>query len=349
MKASKQSRKAEKEAGPYNVKKTRRCPRTAAIASSACSVPDVHEELNLPHAIEMDLMTEVDIPQDWGTPASARKAAKSQTNLGRLMGSIDLSFSRVSRDSFSQLFKRKGNGPFSSHSPRYDEDGEYSTDPASHIPLTLLNTLVTTNKIIPASDNTAESLQCLLSLQCPASSQWDLPFIRVRSSHWFDESRFGLRIRYAVYFGRLIFELISDGAIKHIVENFISVPCIVSALEQTKNHVHMFSKADSELLQLPSYRFSLAGLLKHTENTGYPMSESDPEGLKVSLYDYQRSSYQWMLDQELKSNGPNAHFWQEWKFADGQSLFYFPLGGEFRFDRPPATKGGLLCEEMGLG
>lgn len=30
-------------------------------------------------------------------------------------------------------------------------------------------------------------------------------------------------------------------------------------------------------------------------------------------------------------------------------MYYFPIGGEFRFEKPPIAYGGLLCEEMGLG
>jgi hypothetical protein len=248
---------------------------------------------------------------------------------------------------FSQLFYRRR---FEGLDKEYfDEDGEFINDPPSHIRLSQVSYMLGKKWITSASQRVTECLHHLIALQSPSSSQWQKPFIRVRSSHEYDGSSKTLQIRFAVYFSRLIFELISDSAIKTVVENLVHVPGSVSPIEGLKSHAQMFSRVDAELLQLPSYRFSLAGLLKHTENTGYPVSESDPEGLNVSLYDYQRSSYQWMLDQEVKSRGLNAHFWQEWKFTDGQSMFYFPLGGEFRFDRPPVTKGGLLCEEMGLG
>ena len=78
--------------------------------------------------------------------------------------------------------------------------------------------------------------------------------------------------------------------------------------------------------------------------------------VQVNLFDYQKSTCQWMLDHELDENGLNGQFWEEWEFPNdsGSSessrfLYYFPIGGEFRFTKPPMARGGLLCEEMGLG
>jgi hypothetical protein len=122
----------------------------------------------------------------------------------------------------------------------------------------------------------------------------------------------------------------------------------------------MYSKPDVEMLQIPEYRFSLQGLLKHVENSGYEVTDfQQPKNLLVQLYDYQLSTCQWMLDHELDEKGLNSQFWEEWQFTTSNDrgganqtsgyLYYFPLGGEYRFTKPPVARGGLLCEEMGLG
>ena len=56
----------------------------------------------------------------------------------------------------------------------------------------------------------------------------------------------------------------------------------------------------------------------------------------------------WMVDMERKNL--NALFWERWEWADGGLPFYYvPCAGELRLEEPPFTRGGLLCEEMGLG
>ena len=61
-----------------------------------------------------------------------------------------------------------------------------------------------------------------------------------------------------------------------------------------------------------SFAFSLAGLLKWCESEGYPCARAQPPALAVPLFDYQRSTYQWMLDQERLPSplGLNAYFWE---------------------------------------
>lgn len=193
--------------------------------------------------------------------------------------------------------------------------------------------------------------------------------MRLFSRYRYDRQTQRLSVDYYVYFTRLIFVLISDQAIKVIVENlhttFPRKQCTPSITQPS-----MLNKESAELLQLKDFRFSLPGLLKHVENTGYGYGLGYPEdsalamqsqeagrqtftpppGLKVNLYDFQKSTYLWMIDQEKDEAGLNGHFWEEWQMNDGGGpLYYFPLGGEFRFDKPPIAKGGLLCEEMGLG
>eukprot|EP00752_Nemacystus_decipiens_P012660 g11214.t1 len=98
------------------------------------------------------------------------------------------------------------------------------------------------------------------------------------------------------------------------------------------------------------YDFSLAGILKSAESSGYRIVDPQPADLTVELFQYQRSSCQWMLDHERDPRGLNGYFWERREWADGGApLWYFPLAGEFRLAEPPHITGGLLCEEMGLG
>ena len=112
----------------------------------------------------------------------------------------------------------------------------------------------------------------------------------------------------------------------------------------------MFFSTGHALNSNDAYRFSLAGLMKRAESSGYRCASPQPAGLNVQLFEYQRSTYQWMLDQENDDQGLNGYFWEEWQCSDGGGyMYYFPLAGEFRLTKPPKTTGGLLCEEMGLG
>eukprot|EP01038_Epipyxis_sp_PR26KG_P011456 gene11456-15348_t len=118
-----------------------------------------------------------------------------------------------------------------------------------------------------------------------------------------------------------------------------------------QKYPQLFLSTNSYELQSKEYKFSLGGILKQSENQGYPLAEKDPDGLAVELFDFQKSSYQWMKDQENNQRGLNGFFWEEWKseLILGFNIYYFPLGGEFRLQKPPKSNGGLLCEEMGLG
>jgi hypothetical protein len=195
-----------------------------------------------------------------------------------------------------------------------------------------------------------ELINCIYSLQCPSSSPWKKPFIRVVSNHQYSRSEKVLKVRMFVYFTRLIFELIADPSIMAVLARIEGQPVAVVRCQKQKPRPTLFCSSNSELYSKSAYKYSLPGILKRAENQGYPLAESQPPGLNVRLFDYQKSSYQWMLDQERNERGINSFFWEEWKYSDGGgSMFYFPLAGEFRLTQVPKSNGGLLCEEMGLG
>jgi SNF2 family DNA or RNA helicase len=103
--------------------------------------------------------------------------------------------------------------------------------------------------------------------------------------------------------------------------------------------------------------------MKLAESRGYTCVERQPTELKVELFEFQKSTLQWMLDQEHDVRGINGRFWENWNYDTSSSsvdggegsnsrwfdMYYFPLAGELRLVAPPQTNGGLLCEEMGLG
>ena len=81
--------------------------------------------------------------------------------------------------------------------------------------------------------------------------------------------------------------------------------------------------------------------------------ELDPHQLSLescvglSLRDYQQQSVLWMLGQELRDSVSEA-FWLECR-VDGQPLLYSPLFQQWRTGPLECTRGGLLCDTMGLG
>ena len=53
----------------------------------------------------------------------------------------------------------------------------------------------------------------------------------------------------------------------------------------------------------------------------------------------------------LISPGLNQRFWETRRWLDGGEYYYSPQLGELRIgaDKPPVVRGGLLCDEMGMG
>jgi hypothetical protein len=63
---------------------------------------------------------------------------------------------------------------------------------------------------------------------------------------------------------------------------------------------------------------------------GYDYTEPQPAGLRVKMFQYQLSTYQWLLDHERDPGGLNSYFWEAWEWQDGNldegdALFYFPV------------------------
>ena len=94
-----------------------------------------------------------------------------------------------------------------------------------------------------------------------------------------------------------------------------------------------------------AHSFTLNGLMRAMESAGYEEA-TDPAGLQLTLFPFQRQSLQWMIDRETQPGGLNALFWREHPSEGSSKFFYNPMAGELRSEPPPIVTGGFLCEEM---
>lgn len=97
--------------------------------------------------------------------------------------------------------------------------------------------------------------------------------------------------------------------------------------------------------------YSIDGLLKLLENDGCDLTslaKLDLTGLQLPLMLHQKHAISWMYDMEhLGGLGVNSLVWEEREFPDGGKYYYSPALGQLRLDRPEATGGGMLTDEMG--
>ena len=92
----------------------------------------------------------------------------------------------------------------------------------------------------------------------------------------------------------------------------------------------------------------MAGLMKSAESAGYPMSDGQPDRLKVQLYDFQKSTYQWMLDQENAPGGINARFGRSEVLARARRLNVLLSRGRATTSETAPLHWWPACEETGL-
>lgn len=309
--------------------------------------PNVHTAL--PLTVAYDTLQPISIPSNWHSKGGAKAAATGQDKCARLVGQISLTFLKVDDEVLSALTSEHCTEYSGFHpTEMFNADGEFWS-PRPQIPLSRLVDGTSELELECADETTGNLLNSLFALQSPASSVWNLPFLRVVSRHTHDVRAERLHVTYFVYFTRLVFELISDPAIQNVVDHLREFPGERIPVTPKRFAPVQITSNKAVALADPDYKFSLSGVMKQAENLGYPEAP-DPAGLKVSLYPFQRATHQWMLDQEKSPGGLNGQFWEHWRFQDGgPDMYFFAIGGEFRFDTPPVTYGGLLCEEMGLG
>jgi len=184
---------------------------------------------------------------------------------------------------------------------------------------------------------------------------------------------------FAAYANRLMFELIACDEIKYIVAHLTPSAPVAHAVAAPPARERMF-EVDADAAGVAD-DFTLPGLLAAAVTPG-GAAAPQPPGLKVRMLDFQLQTLRWMRDQERAPRGLNGSFWEERRWADaappadddekdeasrGTSeyssrreekrsatsaegrFWYFPLAGELRLAEPPVRRGGMLCEEMGLG
>lgn len=93
------------------------------------------------------------------------------------------------------------------------------------------------------------------------------------------------------------------------------------------------------------------GLMEHLENIGHE-AELTCEGLTVELLDFQKQTLRWALERETIPGGVQALFWPQVPVQMGgnkRNVYFCPISGQFRTDKPKLVRGGIIAEEMGLG
>ena len=185
-------------------------------------------------------------------------------------------------------------------------------------------------------------------------------------------------LTFAAYANRLMFELIACDEIKYIVAHLTPSAPVEHAVAAPPARERMF-EVDADAAGVAD-DFTLPGLLAAAVTRG-GAAAPQPPGLKVRMLDFQLQTLRWMRDQERAPRGLNGSFWEERRWADAAPpadddendeasrfslkkkgktekksatsaegrFWYFPLAGELRLAEPPVRRGGMLCEEMGLG
>ena len=308
-----------------------------------------------PSAINFMSFQPANIPVDWDSQVSAKDAASLKTTLARYIGFVTLNINDIDEETVKMLVKKHEVAPHQQPIAKYSHlrgvpfntDGEIST-PEGQIPLSRLVD-GQYNDLFKLSKEDNNLLDTLFIYQRPDGSDWRLPFIRCATNHSFNQETKKLQIFVYVYFSRLIFELIADPVIKIIIDRIEGSTIKKTPTTSLRKTKKIFNSPGKSKLRKDIFKYSLAGLLKYAESDGYPLAPQ-PDGLSVNMFDFQLSTYQWMLDQEHDTAGLNARFWETWSCDDGgHDMYYFEEAGEFRLTQPPVTTGGLLCEEMGLG
>ena len=198
------------------------------------------------------------------------------------------------------------------------------------------------------------------------TSQWYCPLIASRAlldktSVSVDSSKIVFSVDFSIYFGRLLFYLIASEKIAAILDPLErnwekDIPLKKKNLTTDKGTEAEVEKQEKEQkpvflrsMSLSDDEFSVTSIMQRIESTGYAQA-SQPAGLKMKMKDYQLQTLQWMLDQESKPEGINGYFWKELQWDNcSQPFYYSKVLGELRIEKPPLVRGGLLCEEMGLG
>ena len=183
-------------------------------------------------------------------------------------------------------------------------------------------------------------------------------------------------LTFAAYANRLMFELIACDEIKYIVAHLTPSAPVEHAVAAPPARERMFEvDADAAVAD----DFTLPGCSRRrSRGAARRPAAAGAQGVHAGL---PASDAAPMRDQERAPRGLNGSFWEERRWADAAPpadddekdeasrfslkkkgkkekrsatsaegrFWYFPLAGELRLAEPPVRRGGMLCEEMGLG
>ena len=291
-----------------------------------------------PSFVDYATLQPLEMPPNFHLKAYGDQWAKGKERGALYMGFVTVNVIHISREEVEALVA-------SHHVENYDEEG-FDVDgqfplPHGQIPVTRLLDIMEPTKKQKKQKKKTDNEPMTMSIldahersllghvyanQSPQTSQWGKPFIRVISNHVYNEKEGRLTVQLYLYFTRLIFELIADTGMKALVEGMTKAYEVIPVRVRPPQPVLFKSTGTAIFEQNGKYKYSLPGLLKRAESTGYRLAESAPLGLTVELYDFQKSTHQWMLDQEKYNL--NDYFWESCVFPDGRRIYYFPSAGE---------------------
>jgi SNF2 family DNA or RNA helicase len=170
------------------------------------------------------------------------------------------------------------------------------------------------------------------------------------------------------YFQEHFPKLIEDADEMEAVEELIGItagqirrePCYGSSDMKKRNMDCLVGYADSVIAmsllsnaaEKATYSDSMTTkeIMACVENLGHA-SEAFVEGLNVELLDFQKQALKWAVEREQTPGGIQSFYWAKLPDREGQKddLYFNPVLGQFRKDKPTIVRGGILAQEMGLG
>ncbi|XXQ29804.1 RING-type domain-containing protein [Plasmodiophora brassicae] len=311
----------------------------------------------VPTTIDMQTNEAIALPEmPFASSAFGERAAHLDPDalVGRLAGSLRMRITPSSDVLSLYATVRASKRRLRSGTIRWNADGDVGSG-GKHV--------LTVAKLLDAVDNDAiratyagddddargrHLLWCLCSLTTPERDVYNAPLIRVLINRVDGaESEY----EFHVYFTRLVFYLIAFDPLKTVMEA-LTAPAtfVVDPLHKWPTYDACFKSTTST-----TDPFTLPALLAAHEDQGYAMTEQPP-GLDMQMMDYQLQTLRWMQDRETIPRGLNSMFWEKRRWsdvsggdADADTFYYMPSTGELRLEAPAVVRGGLLCEEMGLG
>ena len=247
----------------------------------------------------------------------------------------------------------------------WDDEGEPGN--RGHLlPVNRLYERVNAGELVVSEPHGPQLIASLAASQHPITSPWGVPLTRCvcvnapePSDDLAEADSGAVTLTLACYAGRLMFELIACDEIKFVVSHLAPSAPVRHLATPPASHPRAFYVDANAAGGADDARFcfTLPGLLAAAVSEGYPPAPQPP-GLALQMLDFQRQTLAWMRNQEAAPRGLNGAFWEERRWADADevearggdgSYWYFPLAGELRLQEPPTSRGGMLCEEMGLG